>query len=618
MRKKKVICLYRVSTKKQTNKEEDIPVQREQCIEYIEKHNQQFDDWEFYCEIVEGGVSAYHKKVEDREIQQVLEIVASNPQDEFVLLAFYSDRISRQDANGFNFIDNLHKLKVEVWTVQEGKLNIETEQDRLMLFIKFWGNNNESRKTANRVDAARKMLTENGVWTGGTVQYGYILAPTGEISKKGRVINDLVKDPCESAVVKEMYDNLVYNNFTLNGIMEDLNSRGLKTKKGCKWNTSTIKNILRNPLNKGYISYKKTTQQGEERQKETNKEKWILSKEKKESYVIVSEEEWQLAQDILDMKARKHKENMRTTIDRTYKSQLLLVGLLQCGHCGTTISPAVSSQWSGKKKEKKVYIEFYRCNLRAKGAKLCKAKTYVSAKKLEKAVLEQVYIYLDSLEKIDCRAEIEKMISETSTGDNILLEGLSKERLAIQRKLTALEDELLKSVMGESALSKENINNALDKQKSELSRVETELLTIKQKIEAREVSEKETLIVQQLIPVWHEVFEEAPLNIKKLLLSLLIDKIIVTDENIDIYFKISLEQFIQKLYNTDRGKTGEGLASIDFKHISNCKDKTANLSKKLYTTNEIKQYITSCNSWSSNTDKELYTKFLEKHIKTTM
>lgn len=46
--------------------------------------------------------------------------------------------------------------------------------------------------------------------------------------------------------------------------------------------------------------------------------------------------------------------------------------------------------------------------------------------------------------------------------------------------------------------------------------------------------------------------------------------------------------------------------------------RAANLSKKLYTTNEIKQYITSCNSWSANTDKELYTKFLEKHIKTTM
>lgn len=546
--KKKVICLYRVSTKKQVNKEADIPIQRETCREYIKRHNQQYDDeWEFFMEILEGGVSAYHKDVEEREIQQVIQIASAHPEEKFVLLAFYSDRISRQDINGMTFIDKLYRLGVEVWTVQEGRLKMDSESDRLMMFIKFWGNNNESRKTANRVYAARKVLTEAGVWTGGTVPYGYSLEQTGEVSKKGRVINDLVKEPKESVVVKEIYDKLIYENFTLNGIMEELNTRGLRTKKGCKWNTSTIKNIIKNPIYKGFIGYNKTSQQGGNRQKATDRSQWVLAKEKNLNYVIVSESEWEMAQDILERKSRSYHANLRASTDKTYKSQLLLAGLLVCGCCGTSISPAVSSQWTSEKKEKKTYIEYYRCNLRAKGAKQCKSKSYISAKKLEKAVMEQIYSYLDSLQEIDCTAEIERMITEETSEDTGKLRQLSKAYEKAHEKKKALEEEMIKSIMGDSALSKENINTAIDNQVMEIKRLEGEIEETEKIIKAKNLSMKEMTELQELIPIWRDVFDFASLNVKKHLLSLLIEKIVITGNNVDIYFRITAEQFWDKV-----------------------------------------------------------------------
>lgn len=546
--KKKVICLYRVSTNKQVNKEADIPVQRETCREYIKRHNEQYgDEWEFYTEILEGGVSAYHKNVEEREIQQVIQIASVHPEESFVLLAFYSDRISRQDINGITFIDKLYRLGVEVWTVQEGMLKMDSETDRLMMFIKFWGNNNESRKTANRVFAARKVLTEAGVWTGGTVPYGYTLEPTGEINKKGKVVNDLVREPKESAVVKEIYHKLIYDNFTLNGIMEELNSRGMKTKKGCKWNTSTIKNIIKNPIYKGYIAFNKTTQQGEEHQKATDRNQWIFAKERNPNYVIVSESEWEIAQDILAKKSRVYQANLRVTTDKTYKSQLLLAGLLECGHCGTTISPAVSSQWTSEKKDKKTYIEYYRCNLRAKGAKQCKSKSYISAKKLEKAVMEQIYAYLDSLQEIDCTAEIERMIKEETCGDAEKLNYLSKAHEEAWKKKKALEEEMIKSIMGDSALSKENINMALDNQTKKIKELEKEIEETKEIMDTKNLSMKEMTALQELIPIWRDVFDTTSLNIKKHLLSLLIEKIVVTGNKVDIHFKITGEQFWDKV-----------------------------------------------------------------------
>lgn len=41
---KRVLCLYRVSTLKQVDKKDDIPMQRRECMDFIAR----MDDWEFY------------------------------------------------------------------------------------------------------------------------------------------------------------------------------------------------------------------------------------------------------------------------------------------------------------------------------------------------------------------------------------------------------------------------------------------------------------------------------------------------------------------------------------------------------------------------------------------
>ena len=49
--KKRVGCLYRVSTKKQVNIEDDIPMQRNACMEFIKKR----EEWELNKEYIEPG-----------------------------------------------------------------------------------------------------------------------------------------------------------------------------------------------------------------------------------------------------------------------------------------------------------------------------------------------------------------------------------------------------------------------------------------------------------------------------------------------------------------------------------------------------------------------------------
>ena len=83
---KRVLCLYRVSTKGQVDKKDDIPMQRRECMAFIER----MEDWCFYDELIEKGVSGY--KVSASKRDAILEIRALAEKKKFdVLLVFMFD-----------------------------------------------------------------------------------------------------------------------------------------------------------------------------------------------------------------------------------------------------------------------------------------------------------------------------------------------------------------------------------------------------------------------------------------------------------------------------------------------------------------------------------------------
>ena len=65
MDKKRVGCLYRVSTLKQVE-EDDIPMQRVSCSNYISQHK----DWKLEKEYIELGVSGYKLSESKRDVLQ--------------------------------------------------------------------------------------------------------------------------------------------------------------------------------------------------------------------------------------------------------------------------------------------------------------------------------------------------------------------------------------------------------------------------------------------------------------------------------------------------------------------------------------------------------------------
>lgn len=557
--KKRVGCLYRVSTKKQVNVEEDIPMQRNACMEYIRKKA----DWELAREYLEPGVSGYHKGLNDRKVlQEVIKDVGEHRID--VLLVFMFDRIGRKDNETPFLLKRIVECGVEVWSVCEGQQTFENSADNLMNIIRFWGANTESRKTAVRVDSGRNYATKMGRFTGGTVAYGYHLLPTGKLDRKNRMINTFTRDAFESGVVQDIYDRLIDDNMSLQEIAVYLNEdRQLRTRKGNLWNSSTIRNMLKNPLYKGYMSYGKTRMKEAERascrevtretfldvtkrQRAVPAEQWILAEEANPEYVIVSEKRWQMAQEILEKRSKRDTDTIRPSADRTWKSTLLLVGLSECGYCHGKISSAVSSQ-KKRKNDGSVTInhtEFYKCNTRGRDKRLCPAKSYISRYRLEKTVLEEVGLFLDRLGTADCSHAMlsqQKLLMEEAGAEQERLDALQKEYRTAREHIEKFKEELYRAVIGESDFAHKYLNECLKTAEDKAREIAQEKDILEERMRTKQLAASICLRRAETAPAWREVFAGAPLNIRKKLLSLLIENIVVKETEIDIYFRVNMD-----------------------------------------------------------------------------
>ena len=195
--KKRVLCLYRVSTKQQVDRQDDIPMQRRECMDFIQRQ----PEWEFMDERLEKGVSGFKVSAEKRDA--IIDIRGMAERKEFdVLLVFMFDRLGRRDDETPFLVEWFINHGIEVWSTREGQQKLENRSDKLINYIRFWMAGGESEKTSLRVKAAQSQMTEDGVWRGGNRPYGYKLVHKGRVGKKNRQLYDLEIDEVEGPIVQ--------------------------------------------------------------------------------------------------------------------------------------------------------------------------------------------------------------------------------------------------------------------------------------------------------------------------------------------------------------------------------------------------------------------------------
>ncbi|MDY5101578.1 MAG: recombinase family protein, partial [Agathobacter sp.] len=497
-------------------------------------------------EYLEKGISAYHNGVEDREVLQ--EIMQDAKNGEFdILLAYMSDRIGRQEEYSF-YVAELNRLGIEVWTIKDGQLKTEEHIDKLLNYIRFWQNEGESKKTGMRVHDTMVEMVKDGKFVGGKAPYGYKLVLSGEISNHGRALHKLVIVPEQADIIRQIYSYAVNQGMGYQKIAKTLNEKGVPAPILEQWKSGTVRSILTNPIYMGYIAYNRR-KNGHANSTRLDRREWTYSREQKPEITIVPQETWERAQEIREARKKRINESKQATNDLymeqhnvpfSTRGKLALTGMVYCGYCGAKLkNTGYANHWTQKTTgEKKVsYVGRYGC------PNQCKQRSSYSQEYLESIVFETVKGYLDNLKKIDISKELEEMQTQQSKNIQRELKDLDKELKGLDIDISTLEDKLPEAIRGEFAFSVDKLSSLI--QEKETRRKELEITKRRLKAQLDEVSLKSEDMKQfiELIPNWRELFEESDVQTKRMLLSTLINKIIVKDDEINIKFKIRLDEY---------------------------------------------------------------------------
>ena len=108
------------------------------------------------------------------------------PKEFDVLLVFMFDRLGRRDDETPFVVEWFVQNGIEVWSVVEGQQRFDNHVDKLLNYIRYWQASGESIKTSVRVKTRMEQMTEKGLYTGGTIPYGYRLEKRGRQNKKNQ------------------------------------------------------------------------------------------------------------------------------------------------------------------------------------------------------------------------------------------------------------------------------------------------------------------------------------------------------------------------------------------------------------------------------------------------
>ena len=549
---KRVRCLYRVSTVKQLDKN-DIPMQRIECMNFIKT----MPDWELDKEYIEKGVSGYNKRLEDRDVLQEIRKDALNKEFD-VLLVFMFDRLGRRDDETPFVVEWFYDHGIEIWSTQEGRQRFDERTDKLTNYMRYWMSAGESEKTSMRVRAKQRQMIEDGINITSVPPYGYKMVKTGILTKRGVERKTYQIVPTEAEIVKKIFNLFTEEGYGGIRIAKYLNERGYKTHKGVEWSYSTINNMLRNPIYKGYLCFHKTSvpKGGGKRKRVVNKDEWIYSKEKIPEFVIISEEQFEKAQKIKLARTNKNKECEE--VNKEYfkyqtKGEMLFTGYIFCGGCGSKLTTRSSKRnmklpdgCSGFTK-----YSYYACMNSSNGRKCdCKKKSHKN-NTIEEPVLQEIYKYFDLLETRDLSDYVRKIHKKTKDVEGAQIRELEKNIKEADRENELLKKEVIKVITGKSTFSKEMLSELIEennKKSEEFQKQKTELEIIKKQ---KEIEFEQMIKVKKMIPNWKEILKNASIEKKKMILASIIKKIVVYDEKIDIHLKINFDEFIKNAKKLD-------------------------------------------------------------------
>lgn len=527
MSKKRVWCLYRVSTMGQVTKDEfndrvDIPMQRNECHKFLLHH----PDWEITNELSEYGVSGFKTSLDQRE--KLIEIKQAAADKMFdILLVFMFDRIGRRTYETPLVVKYLIDCGIEVWSAKEGQRKMETNIDELMCIIDSWVANNESRKTSVRISAGKALLAELGYYSGGYIAFGQNAEHIGRLNKKGHPVRDYVVNVEEAMVLESIFHAIVDEGLGSHTIAKRLNDMGVTSKTGNVWRATTIRSLVSNPVCLGFVKCKGVLYGPFEHLK------------------TVDQYYFDKANEIIKARAPKIKANYNGPM-KSDGNNGLLKSLVFCGHCGGRMN--IATQTRKKRLADGTIKEYpyihYRCYKRLVSS-AHEGRTSYLAEQVEDDVLKVIHNFFSRIKKLPQQEMLQAAAQREGSLAASAYKHAEEKLKKAEADLAKLKEEAIKSITGEGKISIDVINSLIINQEEKTEAARQVFDQAKQRVAEEEknadIHEQEI----ELLHSWADTFDSATIEHKRMIIASIVDKIIITGNyEIEIELKLDAQQYL--------------------------------------------------------------------------
>lgn len=538
--RKRVYCLYRVSTKGQVEKD-DIPMQRQRCHEFAAEK-----DWVIVKEFSEKGVSGFKVSAKDRDaIQEIQRDAAAKQFD--ILLVFMFDRLGRKEDETPFVVEWFVKNGIEVWSAVEGEQRFDNHVDKLMNYIRYWQASGESLKTSIRTKTRLGQIVQEGRFRGGSPAYGYQLVKRGRLGKKNRELYDIEINPEEAAAVKRMFDltdRYGYGGRKISSILKNEGIVNLRT--GEPFHYSTIQHILSNIMNAGIL------RSGETRSK-VFPELQIIPLEQFQRVAKAREQRslnyglkcgWEPEKVTLADGSEATVIRSTGSYPRRIAGKALLSGNVYCGHCGGRIF-ATTARKTHHPSDHPERIAIYKCYNRTQHKELCCGPTTYRAEKVDLVVESVLRGIFERVKQVDERDFLERQVEVSAKQYQEKLKAIKSEYAKATNELAKWEDMMLDSIEGKCVFTPEQIKKRMDSVQEQVNKLIQEIESTQNSYgEATSIAEEISAQHQHLLS-WAQIFDEASIDEKKVIASQMIKAVTLTrNYGIQIEFRMSEAQFL--------------------------------------------------------------------------
>lgn len=487
--KVETIAIYvRVSTQEQAKEGYSIDEQLDRLRKYCEAH-----DWKLIKEYPDGGFSG--AKLDRPALQQLIKDVETGKISK--VLVYKLDRLSRSQKDTLYLIEDVFLKNGTDFISMTENFDTSTPFGKAMIGILSVFAQLEREQIKERMNMGKVGRAKEGRWMGSHV------VPIGYRYTDGR----LVVEPYEAQIIKLIFEKYA-SGMGVVAIANYLEDHGMKSSYG-KIGRPTIYFLLHNPVYIGKVNYSGKEYEGIHEP-------------------IISETLFNQCQDRFE----KNRQNPRfAEMTSNFYARNTFTGMYYCT-CG-----AHMRVFYGNKRKDGTKLKYYACDSKAIRGKKCLTNNgMIQAVPADERVLEEVRrLLLDPVYFVQQIRESRVKSEEQEKNSEILiikkkLEDLEKqiEKLIRLYTIQDIDFEIVTKQITELSEEKkkleETVRNAVENQENNSKLTIDDTIEVLKKLTLDEIGSMDRIIAGE---------NEAKINE---ILHILIDKIILTRDTIDIHW----------------------------------------------------------------------------------